>query len=59
MKKWLVKWGFPKDKIENLRFPLMKPAAFLLIDDRAFTFEGKFPLVQEMLAFKPWNRRGK
>jgi hypothetical protein len=55
MKRWLVKWGFPADKIENVRFPLMKPAAFLLIDDRAFKFEGRFPSIAEMLAFKPWR----
>lgn len=57
MKKWLLKWGFPKDKIENIQFPLMKPPAFLQIDDRAITFTGTFPSVKEMLAFKPWNKK--
>ncbi len=56
MKKWLVKWGFPKDKLENLRFPSKKPAAFLQIDDRAFCFKGTFPTVKEMLSFRPWNK---
>lgn len=57
MKKWLVKWGFREDKIEKIRFPLMKPAAFLQIDDRAITFNGEFPTVKDMLAFKPWNKK--
>lgn len=56
MKRWLVKWGFPKDKLENIRFPLMKPPAFLLIDDRAWTFMGTFPTVQQMKSFQPWNK---
>jgi hypothetical protein len=58
MRKWLVKWGFPKDKLENLRFPLLKPPAFLLIDDRAHQFDGFFPSVAQMQGFKPWNKRG-
>lgn len=57
MKKWLLKWGFRADKLENIRFPLMKPPAFLQIDDRAITFTGTFPSVQEMLAFKPWHKK--
>lgn len=35
-----------------------KPAAFLTIDDRAVCFEGTFPAIDELLAFKPWNQRG-
>ena len=57
IKKWLVKWGFPKDKLENLKFPLLKPPAFLLVDDRAWTFTGTFPSENQMLEFRPWNKR--
>lgn len=57
MKRWLVKWGFPEDKLENIRFPLLKPAAHLQIDDRAMQFKGTFPTIKEMKAFRPWNRR--
>ena len=56
MRKWLLKWGFPKDKLENIRFPLMKPPAFLQLDDRAMTFTGVFPSVREILSFKPWHK---
>lgn len=58
MKKWLVKWGFDPNYLELISFPLMKPAAFLQIDDRAITFSGIFPTVEEMKAFKPWNKKG-
>lgn len=41
----------------ELSFPLFKPAAHLTIDDRAWCFDGRFPLIDEIQAFKPWNRR--
>ncbi len=60
MKRWLVKWGFPEHKLENLRFPLWKPPSFLHIDDRALCFRGAFPTVAEMKRFQPfrYNRFG-
>lgn len=41
-----------------ISFPLEKPAALVTLDDRAITFEGKWPSVAELRAFKPWNKRG-
>jgi hypothetical protein len=38
------------------KFPIEKPAAFLTIDDRGWTFKGTFPTVEEIVAFKPWNK---
>lgn len=60
MKAWLVKHGLPREYISDgiLEFPTQKPAAFLTIDDRAICFTGKFPSAQEIMSFKPWNKRG-
>ena len=58
MKRWLEKWGLDKYEIELIDFPLMKPAAFLQLDDRAITFIGVFPTVEEMKSFVPWNKKG-
>ncbi len=56
MKRWLIKHGLTKYEVELISFPLMKPPAFLQIDDRAMTFKGTFPSVEEMKEFKPWNK---
>ena len=57
MKRWLVKYGLDINYLELIKFPLMKPPAFLQIDDRAMTFTGTFPSVKEMQSFKPWNKQ--
>lgn len=45
------------DVFDLISFPDQKPAAFLTIDDRAICFDGTFPPVDQLLAFKPWNKR--
>lgn len=59
MQQWLIKWGLDRYYISEgiLKFPTEKNAAFLTIDDRAICFDGKWPTTQEMLSFKPWNKR--
>lgn len=59
MREWLIKHGMPRQYIDDdvLKFPTQKPAAFLTIDDRALCFNGKFPTKEEMMSFKPWNKR--
>lgn len=44
------------DILSEIYYPAVKPPAFLTIDDRAWTFTGKWPEVAEMLKFKPWNK---
>ena len=43
--------------IENVRFVWWKPSAFITIDDRALTFNGKWPSNAELRTFKPWNKK--
>lgn len=37
-------------------FPSVKPAAFIGLDDRVLTFMGKWPTLQELREFTPWNK---
>lgn len=57
MKQWLVDWEFPKEKLSRLDFPIHKPANFLLIDDRAWCFNGTFPDVKTIKEFKAWHEK--
>lgn len=43
--------------LEDVRFASEKPSAMVTIDDRALTFEGTWPGMDELKAFKPWNKR--
>ena len=38
-------------------WPTAKPAAMVTIDDRALTFDGTWPAIEVLKAFKPWNKR--
>ncbi len=62
MRSWLAnqfeKCGYPPQLVELLKFPKYKPPAFLTIDDRAVTFSGKFPTVEELKSFKSWWKEG-
>ena len=39
-----------------IEWPVTKPPALVSIDDRALTFTGIFPTLDEIAAFKPWNK---
>jgi hypothetical protein len=56
MKKWLMKYNLKKSEINLIDFPLMKPQLYLQIDDRAITFTGTFPKVEELKKFQPWHK---
>jgi hypothetical protein len=40
-----------------IQWPRTKPAAQIGIDDRVLTFDGTWPPMDALLAFKPWNKR--
>jgi hypothetical protein len=67
MRQWLGYWSvdpehgmdgdFDHGAWGEIDWPTEKPPAFLTIDDRAITFDGTWPDVKALLAFKPWNKR--
>ena len=52
---------FEKTLIEaiysDIEWSLTKPPAFVTIDDRSITFDGTFPVIGDLLKFKPWFKR--
>lgn len=42
---------------KKLVFPGFKPSAMITLDDRGWRFNGRWPAVNDLLRFKPWNRR--
>lgn len=43
--------------VKKLFYPLAKPAAKVSLDDRGWQFNGTFPSMEELLAFKAWWER--
>lgn len=46
--KWYHEWWL------EIEWPEYKPSAFLTIDDRAWTFTGRWPSLSELTGFQPW-----
>lgn len=42
--------------LEALSYPTEKPSAMISIDDRAITFTGVWPNIDELRRFQPWNK---
>ncbi|HEX3523894.1 MAG TPA: hypothetical protein VHT52_17635 [Stellaceae bacterium] len=40
-----------------IEWPTEKPAAMVTLDDRAITFTGIWPSMDELLTFTPWNKK--
>ncbi len=66
MRKWLTKhfrdaWSADRttcdDKLAEIEWPTEKPPAIVTIDDRAIQFDGRFPSMDSIKSFQPWNRR--
>lgn len=43
--------------VRTVKWPTRKPAALYTIDDRAHQFDGSWPALESIAAFKPWNKR--
>ena len=66
MREWLWFWsvdpehGMPSDFDHriwgSLEWPMEKPSAFVTLDDRAITFTGEWPDIDQLRNFKPWNK---
>jgi hypothetical protein len=55
-KKWRDAGGKAETgSVLSFEFASEKPPAFLQIDDRAIRFDGTWPDVEALRAFKPWN----
>ncbi len=40
----------------QVSWPTEKPPAMVSIDDRCLTFTGSWPAIEDLKAFKPWNK---
>lgn len=54
IEEWLHTWGFPPIRVLD-----HKPPAFVILDDRALTFNGTWPDVQALRDFRPWWDKSK
>jgi hypothetical protein len=45
------------DILAEIEWPLEKPSAMITIDDRALTFDGTWPTIDDLKAFQPWNKK--
>lgn len=61
--RWETDWRRGQEAVPrtslllNIKFPVDKPPAFLTLDDRCIQFKGVFPMVEDLVSFKPWNKQ--
>ena len=58
MRAWLTAHGLPERVVSRIAFPAsLPPDLRVLVDDRAFRFEGRFPTWDELGQLVPWHER--
>jgi hypothetical protein len=57
MLNWFKEYGLPEGVRRQLYFEAEKPPALIYLDDRAMTFTGTFPTIDEINVFRPWNKK--
>ena len=57
MQRWLLEHSDSEWLVTAIGWPEHKPSAFITIDDRAMMFDGRWPDLDKLKAFKPWNKR--
>lgn len=65
MRQWLGYWVLEERLSDDedlawasaIEWPTEKPPALVTIDDRAITFTGEWPSLDDIAAFRPWNKR--
>lgn len=56
IRTWLHLHGLSREVANSLKITNSKPPAVLIIDDRAFKFEGYFPNLDFIRNFQPWPK---
>lgn len=54
--KWLRQNGLEDEELEKIGLTCVKLPSRIYIDDRAFLFKGRFPTIEQIREFEPWNK---
>ena len=54
---WFLDKVSARALVKSIRWPIFKPPAMITIDDRALTFTGEWPALDDLQSFKPWYRK--